>query len=284
MTWNWTELIGYLAVPCTIATFSMKTMIPLRIVALTSNIVFIVLGLLGQQYAQFFMHLLLLPLNSFRLYQMVMLVTKVRRASRGDLSMDWLKHFMKKRRYRAGEILFLKGDEAKELFYTLNGRFRLRESGIEIPSGQVVGELGLLAPDNRRTQTLECAQDGEVLTVTYRDILQLYFQNPTFGLYLLQLTSGRLFQNIARLEGELEKERQGRAAPALVAVPGDDASASELPSAPMAPRDGASSESATSDDAYGPRSASLAAPPSSPADQKLTSALPATVRGVPGGR
>ena len=54
MTWNWTELIGYLAVPCTIATFSMKTMIPLRIVALTSNIVFIVLGLLGQQYAQQF--------------------------------------------------------------------------------------------------------------------------------------------------------------------------------------------------------------------------------------
>jgi len=217
MNWNWTELIGYLAVPCTIATFSMKTMIPLRIVALVSNIVFIALGLLGQQYAQFFMHLLLLPLNAYRLYQMVQLVTKVRRASRGDLSMDWLKHFMKKRRYQTGDVLFQKGDEAKELFYTLNGRFRLRESGIEIPSGQVVGELGLLAPDNRRTQTLECAQGGEVLTVTYRDIMQLYFQNPTFGLYLLQLTTGRLFQNIARLEDELEKERKRHPEPAVMA-------------------------------------------------------------------
>ena len=71
-----------------------------------------------------------------------------------------------------------------------------------------LGELGLLAPDNRRTQTLECAETGEVLTVTYRDIMQLYFQNPTFGLYLLQLTTGRLFQNIARLETELESERK----------------------------------------------------------------------------
>jgi CRP/FNR family cyclic AMP-dependent transcriptional regulator len=205
---NLSELIGYLAVPCTIATFSVKTMIPLRIMALTSNVVFIASGLLGGHYTTFFMHLLLLPLNSFRLYQMIQLVTKVRRASRGDLSMDWLKHFMKKRKYQTGDVLFLKGDEATELFYTINGRFRLRESGIEIPSGQVVGELGLLAPDNRRTQTLECAETGEVLTVRYRDIMQLYFQNPTFGLYLLQLTTGRLFENISRLEGELEKERK----------------------------------------------------------------------------
>lgn len=205
---NWHELIGYLAIPCTIATFSMQTMIPLRIMALTSNLVFIVSGLFGGSYTTFFMHLLLLPLNSWRLYQMITLVTKVRRASRGDLSMEWLKHFMKKRPYQKGDVLFLKGDEANEMFYTLTGRFRLRELGIDIPSGQVVGELGLLAPDNRRTQTLECAEDGEVLTVKYRDIMQLYFQNPTFGLYMLQLTSGRLFQNIARLEGELENQRK----------------------------------------------------------------------------
>jgi CRP/FNR family transcriptional regulator, cyclic AMP receptor protein len=274
MNWNWTELIGYLAVPCTIATFSMKTMIPLRIVAVTSNIVFIALGLLGRQYAQFFMHLLLLPLNSFRLYQMVTLVTKVRRASRGDLSMDWLKHFMKKRRYYAGEVLFLKGDEAKELFYTLNGRFRLRESAIEIPSGQVVGELGLLAPDNRRTQTLECAEDGEVLTVTYRDIMQLYFQNPTFGLYLLQLTSGRLFQNIARLETELEKERGRDETPAPAVDPGKLPASGDAPIAPtgMGAPPGQNGDAASdANDARAP-AAAPGSPPSS-TKESLPSAL-----------
>ena len=208
MNWNWTDLIGYLAVPMTIATFSMRTMIPLRTVALTSNVVFIVSGLLGQSYITLVMHALLLPLNAYRLHQMLQLVNKVKRASRGDLSMDWLQHFMKRRRCRKGEILFQKGDEAQELFYTLNGHFRLRESGIDIPTGQVVGELGLLSPDNRRTQTLECAGDGEVLTVTYRDIMQLYFQNPTFGLYLLQLSTGRLFQNVAFLEQEVERLRK----------------------------------------------------------------------------
>ncbi|MBI3436123.1 MAG: cyclic nucleotide-binding domain-containing protein [Proteobacteria bacterium] len=231
MSTNWTELIGYLAVPVTVATFSMKTMIPLRIMALTSNVIFITSGLLGQSYTTFFMHLALLPLNAYRLHQMVQLVTRVKRASRGDLSMDWLKHFMKRRRYRKGDVLFFKDDEAKELYYTLNGQFRLRESGIVIPSGQVVGELGLLSPDNKRTQTLECGEDGEVLMVTYRDIMQLYFQNPTFGLYLLQLTTGRLFQNIARMEGEVERLRKfdpGASAtppPAASAAPQDDANA-----------------------------------------------------------
>jgi len=37
---------------------------------------------------------------------------------------------------------------------------------VELPPGTIVGEMGLLAPDNRRTQTVECTQDGLVLTIT----------------------------------------------------------------------------------------------------------------------
>jgi hypothetical protein len=36
----------------------------------------------------------------------------------------------------------------------------------------------------------------------------LYFENPSFGFYLLSLTSARLFQNIGRLELELEERNQ----------------------------------------------------------------------------
>jgi CRP/FNR family transcriptional regulator, cyclic AMP receptor protein len=48
------------------------------------------------------LHAALLPLNSLRLYQMLQLVKKVKAASRGDLSMDWLKPFMSKRSAKAG--------------------------------------------------------------------------------------------------------------------------------------------------------------------------------------
>jgi CRP-like cAMP-binding protein len=68
----------------------------------------------------------------------------------------------------------------------------------------VVGELGLLAPNQRRTQTLECIEDAEVMQIGYDRVKSLYFENPSFGFYLLRLTSARLFQNIATLEVTLE--------------------------------------------------------------------------------
>jgi CRP-like cAMP-binding protein len=78
------------------------------------------------------------------------------------------------------------------------------ELRLDLPPGQVFGELGFLSKNNRRTQTVECTEDGEVLTITYDKLLELYFQNPEFGYYFLRLTSERLLQNMARLEEIIE--------------------------------------------------------------------------------
>jgi CRP-like cAMP-binding protein len=147
--------------------------------------------------------MILLPLNSYRLYQMVQLVRRVSEASAGDLSMDWLKPFMSSRRVAAGEVLFRDGDAADRMYYVVSGRFRLVELGKDVPPGTVVGELGLVAPDHARTQTLKCVDAGEVLQISYDQLKQLYFQNPKFGFYFLRLTSQRLFNDITRLEREL---------------------------------------------------------------------------------
>ena len=64
-----------------------------------------------------------------------------------------------------------------------------------------MGEFGFLTPDNRRTATIECIEDGHVLTIAYDKLLEIYFQNPQFGYFFLVLTSQRLLQNISRLEG-----------------------------------------------------------------------------------
>ena len=200
---TWTEVIGYAGALCSIASFWMKTMIPLRVMGIVSVSFFIVYNVAHATYPSLIVNSILLPLNCVRLFQMVQLVKRVRESSHGDLSMEWLKPFMTRRPYDRGSVLFRKGEQAAEMFYTLSGRYRLRESGIEIQPGQLVGELGLLAPDNRRTQTLECIAQGEVLTISYDEVRQLYFQNPEFGFYFLRLTSARLFQNIARLEREL---------------------------------------------------------------------------------
>jgi CRP-like cAMP-binding protein len=70
-----------------------------------------------------------------------------------------------------------------------------------------MGELGFVVPTNRRTQTVTCIEDGDVLTITYEKLLELYFQNPEFGYYFLRLTSERLLQNISRLEAIIEANK-----------------------------------------------------------------------------
>jgi hypothetical protein len=204
------DILGFIGAIFYIATYAMKTMVPLRIFGIASNFFFLGYGFFNASYPTFFLYALLLPLNTVRLFQMLQLIKRVESAVAGDLSMDWLKPFMSKRNCKQGEILFRKGDQAHEMFYTVTGGFLLIESGIKIPHGHVVGELGLLAPDNRRTQSLECVEAGEILTISYEKVKELYFQNPSFGFFFLRLTSGRLMQNIANLENELAKRRQAQ--------------------------------------------------------------------------
>ena len=197
---NWVEALGYLGALLVLSAYSMKTMIPLRIIGLCANGIFIVYGYMAPAYPQLLLHGVLLPLNSLRLYQMLQLIGKIRTAAQGDLNMDWLKPFMSKRACKAGEILFRKGDLSSAMFYTVSGSYRLHEIEQDVGPGQVIGEVGLIAPDNKRTLTFECIEDGELLTISYEQVKQLYFQNPKFGFYFLQLISRRLFQDIARLQ------------------------------------------------------------------------------------
>jgi hypothetical protein len=187
-----------------VATLLVRTIVPLRVIGIVSNVFFIAYGALAGSMPTFFLYLLSLPINAIRLRQMLTLVKKARVSAQGDLSMDWLRPFMTPRKYRKGDILFHKGDPANEMFLTVTGKFLVSEIGIELPPGRMMGELGFVDPKNRRTQTVECIENGDVLTITYEKLLELYFQNPEFGYYFLRLTTERLMQNISRLEGVVE--------------------------------------------------------------------------------
>jgi len=186
-----------------VATLSMRTMIPLRLFAILTNIVLIASSIPTHNYPTLALHAVLLPLNVYRLHQMLQLVRDVKKSVNSDLSLEWLKPFMTERKCAAGEILFYKDEKAESMFYIVSGRFRLVESGIELPVGALVGEFGMLSPSNLRTQTLECIEAGMVLSVTYTQVEELYVQNPAFGFYFLRLASARLFQNIGKLEERL---------------------------------------------------------------------------------
>jgi hypothetical protein len=46
-----------------------------------------------------------------------------------------------------------------------------------------------------------------VLTLPYDEVRALYFENPRFGFYFLQLATGRLLKDKARAEDALAAER-----------------------------------------------------------------------------
>jgi len=190
-----------------VATLLTQTMVPLRVANMIGCVLFAIFGALSGTITTFLMYLLMVPINAYRLRQMLALVKKARSATQGDMSMEWLKPFMTQRKYRKGDILMKKGDAAKDMLLTVTGKFRVVEIDVEVPPGRLMGELGFLTPDNRRTATIECIEDGQVLTITYEKLLEIYFQNPQFGYYFLVLTSQRLLENLARAEAIIAQNK-----------------------------------------------------------------------------
>src|ERR1700686_2367390 len=93
-----------------VATLLTQTMVPLRVANMIGCAFFAGFGALAGNVTTFLLYFLLLPINAFRLRQMLNLVKKARSATQGDTSMEWLKPFMTERKYRKGDILFKKGD------------------------------------------------------------------------------------------------------------------------------------------------------------------------------
>jgi hypothetical protein len=66
---SWVDCIGFCASFAVLASFCMTTIVPLRTLALASNILFGVYGLLAHVYPVFVLHMILLPINLAKLYQ-----------------------------------------------------------------------------------------------------------------------------------------------------------------------------------------------------------------------
>ncbi len=77
---TWIEVNGYVASAAVLATFLMPTMIPLRIVALCSNVLFMSYAYFDSLYPVLILHGLLFPINLIRLLQFRALINDVRKA------------------------------------------------------------------------------------------------------------------------------------------------------------------------------------------------------------
>jgi CRP/FNR family cyclic AMP-dependent transcriptional regulator len=189
-------IAGWLSAVLVFSSFFMKTIVPLRMVAICSNIAFITYALLGLKYGVFgrvypilVLHASLLPLNLVRLRQLKELQRSVREASE-DETVRSLVPYMDAETHAAGEVLFRKGDPANRLYVIQHGHVRFPEIGKVVSDGQVFGEVGLFAPHNVRTLSATCHDDCRLYTIKRDKVLELYYQDPRFGFFLIRLVAG----------------------------------------------------------------------------------------------
>jgi CRP/FNR family cyclic AMP-dependent transcriptional regulator len=194
------EILGYAASATVLATFCMSTMIPLRILALVSNVLFCSYGYFDHLYPVLVLHAVLFPVNLLRLVQFQRLVRDVRNAHREDLSIQSLLPYMTTRNLAAGEILIHKGEKADRLYYLIDGELEITDFGKTLLPGAMLGEIGVFAQQQERTATVVCRTGCRVYELSESKAKQLYFQDRSFGFAVLQLIINRLLENNRRLQ------------------------------------------------------------------------------------
>lgn len=203
-----------------------RTMVKLRALTVMSNICLLTSAALAPNVASMMMFAILIPLNSYRLLEIVRLTRKMERAVlRNDLSGIWLKPYMKVQRLPTGSKLFSRGDPAEALYLLVEGELELEEIGKLQLAGELFGEIAFFSPDGKRTLTARCRTDCELLSISGPMFRQLYFQSPKLAFQVSELIAMRLSADIERLQGQLrsrpqhEHERIRRAAAPAPPVP-----------------------------------------------------------------
>lgn len=192
--------LGLLGVAFCFASFAMKRMLSLRLLAVVSNVCFIAYGVVESLLPSIILNAALLPVNARRVWEIVRLSREIVRATQDSPVSQWLLPHMNRRWIKAGEVLFRKGETADKLIYVASGGLRLTESGGRIGEGELIGEIGLFSPDRKRTQTVVCETDGELYEMTDEMIFQLYYQHPKLGFYLMRLLAERLLRDLHHRE------------------------------------------------------------------------------------
>lgn len=203
----WYDYCGYAGATLGLCSLWMRTMIPLRVFAICAGLFMTTYTFSHGAWPNVIVNLIALPVQVLRLSEMMALTRRVREAASGDLSIDWLKPYMSPRTIKAGQTLFKRGDAANAMFYVNSGKLQIIEFETELGAGEVVGEIGLFSPSHARTATIVAATDCDLLEISDSSLKQLYYQNPKFGFYLVQLITRRLVENLEHVQ---------RTAPTLV--------------------------------------------------------------------
>ena len=195
------HLFAVLSLILSVAGYLARPMVTLRWLAAGGSVALLGYGVLHPSIISCVISGVILPINVYRALEAGRLTRRVNRAARdANMAGLWLKPYMKAKNYKAGHVLFNKGDHADRLFLLVDGDMTLADIDRPLEPGRVFGEIALFSPTRIRTHTVQCTTDCTVLEIHETTVKQLYFQNPSFGFHLIDLLVSRLSNDLDRVE------------------------------------------------------------------------------------
>ena len=193
---GWQEFVGYVGSFLMFSTFWMRTMIRLRIAGLAGNVAMTAYAAMAGLWPMMILQLLMFPVNIGRLVQIRRLVRRVAEAAGGEFKPDALIPFMQREVHADGDVLFRTGDASDRMYLIREGGVRLLEVDRVLGPGELFGEIGIVSAHNLRTATAVCEGRTVLMSIDQDHVLQLYYQEPEFGFYLMRLVTDRLLHNL----------------------------------------------------------------------------------------
>lgn len=97
---------------------------------------------------------------------------------------------------KQGDCLFKEGDPSEEsMFVLISGAANILVGGKLVESasaGTIVGEMGIITPQEKRTATVLCTLDCEFATIDHHRFNYLVTEAPHFALEIMRVLAARL--------------------------------------------------------------------------------------------
>ena len=196
------QFVAWFAAALVFSSFFMKTIVPLRTLAIASNVVFIGYALLGLHYGIFdkvipilVLHAALLPLNIIRLNEVRHTIKSIRNMRTDSRPSDFLVPFMSHSKATAGTFLFQRGDLADTLLILSKGRIFLPDVNKILEAGAMFGEVAIFSDHATRSTTAVCEEDCELLSIKGEKVLELFYQDKRFAFQIARALSHYVAEN-----------------------------------------------------------------------------------------
>lgn len=197
---NFPDVIFYAALLLLAVSYALPAVRWLRIVGLVAGAGIILHGMFIGDWIEAVLGLAIAAVNLWRLVEMQRLVGVTREAtasSAAPVTLDWLLPYMRPLALPKDAVIFHKGEAADAMYFVSHGRVRFEELGVEMGKGSLFGEIGIFSHNKARTATAKCLEDSSLLQISAEQAHELYYKNPNFGFFIVDLITRRLMEDAA---------------------------------------------------------------------------------------